>query len=928
VKKILCLFTLLLLTNLLLSVETGSVAGRVVTFEETAVSSATVIVEGTNLGAYTDEKGGYLIKNVPVGNQRIVIEVIGFKKTSKTVKVDVNLTTTINFRLERDAIQFDEIVVTENRAIERETPVAFSEIREMELKNKYTTEDMPLLINDMPGVFAATDGLGEADITIRGFDADKVQIMINGIPVNDPESQQVYWSNWTGLSSNVKSVQVQRGAGSSLYGSGAFGGSVNIETLGNKPDREFTIRSSAGFYTTDGAVGGDNDGKVADGKGEFEDYNPINYNLMLKYNSGFIGKNKINYSLMMERKAGDYYINGTTYDGYSFGLETTAIIEKHKLLFSFIGAPQSHNQSASVMDMQLIDTLGREYNRRNNKLQENFYFKPQFSIRDDFAVNDQITVMANAFLTFGGGGGKYLNNDKFHTQTGEVSARIDTVGITTQRVFGSHARFIYEKTGVILDGYNPENKTFNGNPVSSAADAVNSNFDMSWTNTGYNNHTQYGFNGYLDYDFTDYLNVVAGGELRVWEADHVATSEDFWYFDEITGQADTYDKVQRKYDYSSRVVNISGFLRGKLKYEQITFLGDLQYAVYMSKIMENPIHIFDFQTGTFLDETFYATKNILNADGTKKFSADDYEKTYDFISPKGGINYNLNSNINLRVNGSLAYKEPKVSDWYNRATGPNQNQVYTTAGVTLQEYRELKPEKAGTVEFGAGYKEKNFKLDLNYYYTSYSDKIERITDEVMGTLTINAGKAVHQGIEIDASANITDFDLGASFTLARNRWKEMNYDTIFSVPATEVKDKVVPYSPEKMANLKGGYTIKNMPAEGNIRIGTNLKWWDEYYGSYTNKYKILNENGDLTIEKDAKLPYYLALDFDIKYEFRIKKTDVSFKLDFNNVLNRENFTKASYSRDYGRNDTLAGAYYMYVTPGPLFNIFLTTEIKL
>ncbi len=112
-----------------------------------------------------------------------------------------------------------------------------------------------------------------------------------------------------------------------------------------------------------------------------------------------------------ERKAGDSYIEGTSYDGWSFGAESELRAGPHKMNFSLIAAPQSHNQARTTSDPDLFDTLGRNYNRSLSGYQENYYFKPQFSIRDNWKITDQSSVMTNFFVTMGVGGGKYLKND-------------------------------------------------------------------------------------------------------------------------------------------------------------------------------------------------------------------------------------------------------------------------------------------------------------------------------------------------------------------------------------------------------------------------------------------------------------------------------------------------------------------------------------
>ena len=402
-KKTILLFTILIfLVPISLLSQTGKIAGRVISKQSgEPIEGVSVFLEDSQTGTYTKENGTYLMQNISVGEHTVHIRFVGYRKMKIKTIIENDITTIVNFELEIKAVRVEGMKISANRAVKRETPIAFTDIDEETISNKYTTQDMPQLLEDVPGLFSNTTGIGDAQVTMRGFEADKIQVMINGIPVNDPESQKVYWSNWTGLSSNVKTVQVQKGAGSSLYGSGAFGGSLNIETMGSTPESEITVRSSYGRFSTEG--------DVADGFGNVTEYNPYNYNVIARYNSGNLLDGKINYNLMLERKRGDYYLAGTNYDGYSFGLESQINLDLHKLNFSFIGAPQEHNQVYFKSDRNLMETLGREYSRSNHEYQENYYFKPQFSIRDEWNISEDQLLMTNFFITKGDGGGKYLS---------------------------------------------------------------------------------------------------------------------------------------------------------------------------------------------------------------------------------------------------------------------------------------------------------------------------------------------------------------------------------------------------------------------------------------------------------------------------------------------------------------------------------------
>jgi outer membrane receptor protein involved in Fe transport len=902
--------TIAILLPLSLFSQTGSIAGKV-TIGDTGkpLPNAAVIVTDLEMGTYTKDNGTFILRNVPVGTHTISISFVGYQKETKVIDVKDGLTEVIDFEMMVKAVEMGGINVSATRAKKRETPIAFTDVKKDVIESKYTTEDMPQLLEGVPGLFSATGGLGEGELKVRGFDQDKVQIMINGIPVNDPESQQVYWSNWTGLSSNVKSVQVQRGAGTSMYGSGAFGGSVNIETIGvTETAEKWTFRTSGGFY--------DVQNKVADGKGNMVDFTPYNYNLLARYNSGNLYGGKFSYSAMVERKAGSSYNIGTDYDGWSYGVETKHVWGDHLVNVSFIAAPQEHHQMRTTTDMNLESQLGRAYNRNNNEEQVNYYNKPQLSIRDEWQISPNSLLLTNFFITRGDGGGKYLRNDTFDVTTGKIGYQ-DISEYSDWKYFGRHALDVYQQTGVVLEGFNPADSTYSYKTITDTVaygnNLPNGDYSHTWTNDSQNNHKQFGFNTYYDHTMNDIFKFVVGGEWRYWKALHHAQGWDFRY----TGGF--YDQHQDRYKYYGIVNNTSVFARTNIKpMSGLNILLDGQYAIYNSEVEEQPIQIFDYQRGVFTDDYYYATK--------ANHDEDDYKKTYTFFSPKAGVNYNLTEYFNVLANYSIAYKEPKVGDWYSRSSGPDAYQTDDQGNVN-----ELDPEKATTTELGIGYDGVYVDVNMNLYMTNYEDKIESTLLENGDYLTVNAGKSKHQGVELFATGTYKNWDGNFSLTYAQNRWEKMNVDEIFGIPAEDIKDKVVPYAPEQMASAGLGYTFPDLPMDGSLRIGLSGNWWDEYYGTYTNEYQQDNGNpfdGQLGPVVSSKLPYFLSLNSNITYNFKISNRDASLRLDLRNLNNREdNYSRAYYTADYGRNDDLGGKDYMYVTPAPLFNAFLTLEVN-
>ncbi|MGL5112853.1 MAG: TonB-dependent receptor plug domain-containing protein, partial [Flavobacterium sp.] len=123
--------------------------------------------------------------------------------------------------------QLDDVLVSAVRVTSK-TPVSFSNLTKKEIQFRNLGQDIPILMNYMPSVVTTSDagnGIGYTGIRVRGSDATRVNVTINGIPYNDSESHGTYWVNMPDFASSVESIQLQRGVGTSTNGAGAFGAS-------------------------------------------------------------------------------------------------------------------------------------------------------------------------------------------------------------------------------------------------------------------------------------------------------------------------------------------------------------------------------------------------------------------------------------------------------------------------------------------------------------------------------------------------------------------------------------------------------------------------------------------------------------------------------------------------------------------------------
>lgn len=154
--------------------------------------------------------------------------------------------------LEGKKVVLDEVFVSAVR-VTKESPVTFSNLTKEEIEPRNLGQDIPILMNFLPSVVTTSDagaGVGYTGIRVRGSDATRVNVTINGIPYNDAESQGTFWVNMPDFASSTESLQLQRGVGTSTNGAGAFGASLNLLTDGFSEDAYAQISSSYGSFNT------------------------------------------------------------------------------------------------------------------------------------------------------------------------------------------------------------------------------------------------------------------------------------------------------------------------------------------------------------------------------------------------------------------------------------------------------------------------------------------------------------------------------------------------------------------------------------------------------------------------------------------------------------------------------------------------------
>ena len=249
--------TLVLITGLVLMSDVfgfqdkgGIVRGKVTDDSGNPLAGAGITIENGYLGVHSNVDGSYIMAGLKNGKYRIRFTFLGYE--TKIVEVNVAGESEVNASLAQKTLEAGEVIVNATRAGEH-SPLAYVTIGDEALKNKNTGQDIPYILGLTPSLVETSEagtGIGYTSLRIRGTDASRINVTIDGIPLNDPESQQVFWVDLPDLASSVDNIQVQRGAGTSSNGAGAFGATVSIQTRSPENEPFALISASYGSFNT------------------------------------------------------------------------------------------------------------------------------------------------------------------------------------------------------------------------------------------------------------------------------------------------------------------------------------------------------------------------------------------------------------------------------------------------------------------------------------------------------------------------------------------------------------------------------------------------------------------------------------------------------------------------------------------------------
>ncbi|MBL0741844.1 TonB-dependent receptor [Chryseolinea lacunae] len=377
-----------------------------------ALPGATLEVQELKRVAVADEFGRFTLPKVSAGDYTLAVRFLGY--TVRLEKITVPTSGAVVIALEESPQLTDEVVVFATRANDK-SPTTFSTVNKQAIQKQNFGQDLPMLLNWTPSVVTTSDagtGIGYTGIRIRGSDATRINVTVNGIPYNDSESQGTYWVDIPDIASSSQSIQVQRGVGTSTNGAGAFGASINLQT---------NTRNDAPYasITTSGGSFGTLRNTLSLGSGLLNNHWVVDARVSKIKSDGFIDRGSSD--LQSYYFSGGYYNKGTMLKAVVFG-------GKERTYQAWYGVPQSrlNNDEEAMLTtasnegwnetqtQNLLNSGSRTFNPYTYKNQVDDYRQDHYQLHFSQRIGSAFT--ANAALHYTKGKGyyeEYKYNEKF-----------------------------------------------------------------------------------------------------------------------------------------------------------------------------------------------------------------------------------------------------------------------------------------------------------------------------------------------------------------------------------------------------------------------------------------------------------------------------------------------------------------------------------
>ena len=751
-------------------------------------------------------------------------------------------------------MQLNEVVIDGVRAHENE-PFATTEIGRQELDDySKSGRELPFLFSRTPGVIAWSEngtGIGTTYMRIRGAADSRINVTLDGVALNSPEDQCVFWVNMNSYASLLGSAQIQRGLGTSTVGDGAFGGSVALTSKLPNPEKSAELTASYGSFNTLRLGGAFSSGTILNSliiDGAFN----------MTQTDGFMHGTK--------GRAGSYYggLLWTPSDNIMIRYRNIGNFEVTGQAWN--GATAGNDDSSLMDDMYLGPTGIKEYKDMYNAGLGQFNSLYEYLDYDD-----------NKWCFVQDADGKYVTH-RYQMKDGSFWDR------TTDNFWQDHNilslawnvsdAFSTSLTAHYTYGYgyyeefrykNKVSKYGLSNGLNAAGDPVWSDGTNSVKKTdfvrkkGLEQHT-YGVIWNNVYTM-DRLDLRSGVSLQQFKGNH------FGYLpyvrDDALSEYVTANGLNKYYDSDAVKNDLSAYIKAGFDItESLHAFADAQYR-----------HV-GYTTDGYNDRYY------VNADGTTTKHNLDIDKKYNFINAKAGLTW-IKGGHKLHALVATAGREPERNNFTDNGTYPAPN-----------------PEFMIDYEAGYSYSGSIWNAGFNLYYMDYKDQFVQtgMKSDIGENLTTNIKSSYRTGIELTAAVQpLKWLSLEGNAALSENCLND--FDEVIE----DWRDKYAPDDP-KMEQYKQDYHIdgngdklRTIPHKGktalafspsvilngfvNFNLGNFKATW--HTGYVSRQYLDNSQN------TDRSLPAYSLSDLSFSYTVPMKKVFKSIVIgaDLNNVLN-------------------------------------------
>jgi iron complex outermembrane receptor protein len=360
--------------------DNGSVIkGKVTDINGSPLQGAGITIENTFLGVHTDSEGNYTLAVLKDGIYIFHFSFIGYESQIREVRLKGD--TVLNMVLLEKSFMTEEVFVSATRA-GKNTPAAYSTVTKEDISKNNIAQDIPYLLGYTPSLVVSSDagtGVGYTYINIRGSDVKRINVTIDGVPVNDAESHGVWWVDLPDLASSADNIQIQRGVGTSTNGAGAFGATINFQTTNLVREPYAEVNSSYGSFNT-------SKNTINFGTGLINKKFAIDARLSKIWSDGYIDR------AFSDLKS--FYISGTMYG-------ETSILK----LMIFSGVEHTYQAWDGVPKDSLA--THRTYNPYNYKNETDNYWQDNYQLHYSKEINSNLN--ANVALHYTSGKGYYEN---------------------------------------------------------------------------------------------------------------------------------------------------------------------------------------------------------------------------------------------------------------------------------------------------------------------------------------------------------------------------------------------------------------------------------------------------------------------------------------------------------------------------------------